>query len=95
MKYLENKPLTIAQATEDHTVRLETSTKVDGLGYGVSYRGAEAIGWLSLAPSVANGAVDSTQAESGCRLLPEYWRQGCAKERARALLRYGRDDGYE
>ncbi|OAQ74287.1 acetyltransferase (GNAT) domain-containing protein [Pochonia chlamydosporia 170] len=92
MKYLENEPLTPAQATADHASRLDASTKVDGLGYWVGYLDDKIIGWFSLAPTVVNGAVEATQAEIGYRLLPGFWRQGYAKEGARALMKYGFDE---
>lgn len=92
MKYIENTPLSNAQATADHKTRLEASAKVKGLGYWVAYRDTDMIGWFSLAPTVINGALDPAQAEIGYRLLPEFWGKGYAKEGARRLLRYGFGD---
>jgi RimJ/RimL family protein N-acetyltransferase len=89
MRYLESKPLTTPQAIADHSTRLEASTKVNGLGYWVGYHGGDIVGWFSLAPTLVDGAVDPTRAEVGYRLLPEFWRQGFAKEGATALLKYG------
>ncbi|KAK2590460.1 hypothetical protein QQS21_011861 [Conoideocrella luteorostrata] len=90
MKYIEKHVLTTQKATDDHSVRLKASLITDGLGYWVGYYENQPIGWWSLAPCTKdNGEVDPSKAELGYRLLPQYWRQGLAKEGAGRLVRYG------
>ncbi|NWC64136.1 GNAT family N-acetyltransferase [Cedecea sp. P7760] len=73
------------------TCREELSQFIDsasrGLGYWVGFvNGAFAGYWILCVPEIY---VDNAAGELGYRLLPEFWRQGLAKEGAAELLRYG------
>ncbi len=92
LRFIEGRALTEQEATEDHAQRLAAGALVPGLGHwsGFAADTGEYVGWWALSPvKDESGALDPTAADLGYRLLPEFWRQGLAKEGARELLRYG------
>jgi len=91
MRFLGNgRPRSRSKVEERHRSRLAAGTRVPGLGFWMGFVGDEFVGWWILEPPDRSyqGPVGG-QAELGYRLMPKFWRQGLAKEGARALVRYG------
>ncbi|KAF7595193.1 hypothetical protein BBP40_006937 [Aspergillus hancockii] len=96
MKYIGyGKPLELKQALEVHNWLLQSATFLPGFGCWAGFVGGDFVGWWILAPSSCPDRPEqysTERAEFGYRLLPEFWRQGYAKEGSRELLRHAFQD---
>lgn len=91
MRFLDVQPRTREQVEEKHAQRLAVAKCVPGLGFWAGFNlDDKFVGWWILAPPDRpdQGPLEG-QAELGYRLLPQFWRQGLAKEGAQELMRYG------
>ncbi|OAA71140.1 Acyl-CoA N-acyltransferase [Cordyceps fumosorosea ARSEF 2679] len=91
-RFIHGRALTEREATDDHAARLAAGTLVAGLVPGLAFQStaANSLGGGHCRPSGGgDGAPDPTAADLGYRLLLKFWRQGLAREGARALVRHG------
>lgn len=89
MQFIDTKPQTPDEAATEFKERLDQGQPVPGLGVWVGSLNGNAIGWWSVAPIKTDTGEYSTEVGLlGYRLLPEFWRQGLAKEGAKELIRH-------
>jgi len=93
VRYLRSRPMTREETEEGHRFWLAQARDVDGLGVWAGFTKAEPerfVGiWMLQPPHGPSQEKVSGEADLGYRLVPDFWRQGLAKEGSRELVRYG------
>jgi RimJ/RimL family protein N-acetyltransferase len=96
LRYLTGRAREPEEVERGHRFRMEQGRKVAGLGVWAGFLRTEPepfVGiWMLQPPHGPSQAEVPGDADLGYRLARRFWRQGLAKEGARALVQHGFED---